>query len=436
MEVPKEHSERTHPRELFGATGVRSIRDGRIKSADNDCAIIENVQKKYRESARFKAMRVVRRLRTLAQAALRSVFWPSLKVDPCNAYAANESEPVITTSIDSIPRVNLATLPTPLQEARALREALGGTAVSPKILLKRDDLTGLAFGGNKARKLEFLVADALYSGATTLITSGAVQSNHASMTAAAARMAGLKVALVLSRPKHARESKSIQGNLLLDRVLGATIYFVEEFDGMDVAPLQDAMAEEIAAMLAREGERPYIIPVGGSNAIGTLGYVDATRELLTQLDQLDERPRYVYFASGSRSTQAGLLLGAKLYQAPYELRPIAVSKSGPEKIERTRRLVNEAATLIGASVQVEPEELVNDHEFVGAEYGDVTNECLAAIRLMARCEGVFVDPVYTGKALAGMVEHIRRGYFRSDESIVFLHTGGSPSLFAHGDYLE
>jgi D-cysteine desulfhydrase family pyridoxal phosphate-dependent enzyme len=324
------------------------------------------------------------------------------------------------------PRFRLGNLPTPLEEAPRLRAALGGDGACPRILIKRDDLTGLAFGGNKVRKLEFLVADALARQATTLITSGAIQSNHARLTAAAARVAGLRSVLVLDT---AEENPAIQGNLLLDRLLGAETRFVPA--GADM----DAAMADVARELESAGERPYVITGGGSNAIGVLGYVAATLELLEQTVRMGIAPSRLYYANGSRGTQAGLALGAKVWWAPWTVQGIAVSGGEPEKIHRAVRIAGEAARLIGADVMLQPDDLINDNDYIGPGYGVLTEGCVEAIALTARTEGIFLDPVYSGKAMAGMIRHIRAGTIDPAETVVFLHTGGTPALFARADDL-
>ena len=300
--------------------------------------------------------------------------------------------------------------------------------------MKRDDLTGLAFGGNKARKLEFLVGDALLKGATVLVTSGAAQSNHARMTAAAARAAGLKCALVLTKNC---ESPAVQGNLFLDMLFGAEIRWIDE----NPNPLfatgagEAAKMAELAADLEERGERPYVIPIGGSSARGAFGYVSGTLELVSQLFQAGASPSRLYYPNGSRGTQAGLALGAKRYSAPYRLYGIAVSGGEPEKTQRALRIASEAAQILGAASTVTSQDLSNDENYIGPGYGIATPGCVEAIRLLAACEGILLDPVYTGKAMAGMIDHIRRGEIDPGETIVFLHTGGTPALFAHvGDF--
>jgi L-cysteate sulfo-lyase len=331
-------------------------------------------------------------------------------------------------SIGAQPRVRLATLPTPLQDAPRLRQALGGPERCPRILIKRDDLTGLAFGGNKARKLEFLVADALEQRSTVLITTGAVQSNHARMTAAAARLVGMRSALVLRAED---DHPEVQGNLLLDRLLDADVHLLLP----DSAKTADEAMEEVAERLESEGERPYIIPGGGSNAVGALGYAAATLELVGQLFEMGEAPKRLYFASGSRGTQAGLVLGAKLYNAPHQVYGVAVSPGTGERSTRAADIVQQAATLLGRHVDVNDADFIHDEGYSGRAYGVPTEGCLEAISLLARHEAIFLDPVYSGKAMAGLIDHIRQGRFAPDDSIVFLHTGGTPALFAHGEHL-
>jgi D-cysteine desulfhydrase family pyridoxal phosphate-dependent enzyme len=328
------------------------------------------------------------------------------------------------------PRIPLATLPTPLQEAARLRDALGGPAECPRILIKRDDLTGLALGGNKARKLEFLIADALAQRATVVVTTGAAQSNHARMTAAAARVAGLDVSLVLTAET---ESPPVQGNLLLDRLFGATIHFVPlpTDPRLATSDQEDAKVAEVTADLTARGERPYVIPVGGSSGIGALGYLAATGELMGQLQALDDLPTRLYFASGSRGTQAGLTLGAKVFSAPYAVYGVAVSGGEEFKRERARRVAHQAAALAGLEMRITDEDLVTDQNYIGQGYGVPTPGCLEAIRLLARHEGILLDPVYTGKAMAALIDHVRRGVLDPTSTVVFLHTGGTPALFAH-----
>lgn len=332
----------------------------------------------------------------------------------------------LAAALAAQPRVPLATLPTPLHEASRLRDALGGPTACPRLLIKRDDLTALGLGGNKARKLEFLVADALAQGATTLVTTGATQSNHARMTAAAACMAGLRSVLVLTTRTIDPEP---EGNLLLDRLFGATVHYVQATDAMLAVGDDEAVVARVVDAERAAGRQAYVIPVGGSSGIGTLGYVAGTLELVEQLAAMDVRPSRLYYASGSRGTQAGLALGARLTGASYALYGVAVSAGEPEKVERARRIANEAAARLGVADRLTHEDLFTDQGFIGEGYGIPTDAALEAIALLARTEAILLDPTYTAKAFAALVDHVRAGEFDASDTIVFLHTGGAPALF-------
>ena len=334
-------------------------------------------------------------------------------------------------------RFPLATLPTSLHAAPRLREALGGSSRCPQILIKRDDLTGLALGGNKARKLEFLIAEALNQEATVVITTGAVQSNHARMTAAAARAAGLDVVLVLTASENPPAPR-LQGNLLLDELFGATIHYLPPPADPTLAtsPEEDAKVAEVVADLQKRGERPYVVPIGGSSPTGVLGYAWGTHELVEQLKAMNERPSRLYYASGSRGTAAGIVLGAKLWNAPYSPYGVAVSGGESFKIQRAMRIANGAAEMIGTTIRVNERDLVTDQGYIGPGYGIATPECVEAIRLVAQTEGILLDPTYTAKAMACLIDHVRRGALDPSSTIVYLHTGGVPALFAHTALFE
>ena len=335
----------------------------------------------------------------------------------------------VRAALATQPRIALATLPTPITDATRLRDALGGARACPRILIKRDDLTSLGLGGNKARKLEYLVADALAQGATTLITTGAVQSNHARMTAAAAAVAGMRCVLVLTATT---EQPAIAGNLLLDKLYGAEIRLVPSIDPMLAVGQDDAVVAEVAAEERAAGRVPYVIPVGGSSGVGVCGYVSGTAELLEQLSQSGITASRLYYASGSRGTQAGLTLGARLCDAKYRLCGVAVSAGEPEKIERAKRIANEAAVRMALVERLDLQDLVTDQGYIGEGYGIPTVEALAAIALLARSEAILLDPCYTSKAMAALIDHIRTGTLAPDETVVFLHTGGMPALFTQG----
>lgn len=302
-------------------------------------------------------------------------------------------------------RVPLAQLPTPLDAAPRLSEALG-----VRLLVKRDDLTGFALGGNKARKLEFLVSDALARGAHTLVAAGGAQSNFARMTAAAAARLGLACHLVLSGDEPERAS----GNLVLDRLFGATLHFAGSRDWR----VLEAGVAKIAAEL---GERAYPLPIGGATPVGALAYVHAADELLAQLPS---PPDWIVVADGSGGTHAGLLAGL-----PASVRVLGVDVARPPVPHRERipALAAEAARLAKRTGPAGALHLV-DH--TGPHYGAWTDEALDALRLAARTEGMVLDPVYSAKALAGLRVAAQEG--RVSGTVVFLHTGGSPALFADG----
>jgi D-cysteine desulfhydrase family pyridoxal phosphate-dependent enzyme len=323
----------------------------------------------------------------------------------------------------TLPRYLLATLPTPLQRARNLEKALG--ARCPRIYLKRDDLTGVAFGGNKARKLEYLLADALANEATTLVTEGAVQSNHARITAAAAVIAGLRSVLVLD----ARHGSEVAGNLLLDHLLGAQVRVVPD------KATRTALMASIGDELRAAGERPYIIPTGGSVPIGAAGYVTMVAELLAQLVSVAEVPSRLYFPTGSLGTQAGLVVGARAFSAPFSVYGVAVEHPVEDLIADGAALANGTAALLGSDQRFNPTDIRIDGAFIGVAYGVPTEEGIEAIRLLARTEAIFLDPVYSGKAMAALISHARTGELAPNEAVVFLHTGGGPSLFAAGTTL-
>jgi D-cysteine desulfhydrase family pyridoxal phosphate-dependent enzyme len=321
----------------------------------------------------------------------------------------------------SFPRFRLTVTPTPLQRAQNLERSLG--AGSPRIYIKRDDLTVLAFGGNKARKLEYLVAAALAEDATMLVTEGATQSNHARLTAAAAALAGLKCTLILDT----RKGANVQGNLFLDQLLGAEIeYFATREE-------RRARMNTIGDDLAARGERPYVIPTGGSVPLGALGYVAAMQELMQQLMEIGESPTRLYFGTGSQGTQAGIVVGAVAFSAPFVPYGIAVEDTAEELIEQGLPIARETAALIGVERGISVGQYCIDDAFVGPGYAIPTQEGIHAIRLLARTEAIFLEHVYTAKAMAGMLAHIRAGQFGRDESVVFLHTGGGPSIFANTD---
>ncbi len=322
------------------------------------------------------------------------------------------------------PRVELATLPTALQPAPRFSEALGGKV---NIWIKRDDNSGLTLGGNKARKLEFLLADALRQGCDTLITTGGPQSNHCRMTAGAAAKLGMQCHLVFK----STEFDLRQGNLLLDELLGAHLHWrnPEEID--DIAREMSKLANELQA----QGRRPYIIPLGGSNSLGAMGYVYAVRELLQQADALGLQFSAFVHASGSGGTQAGLLAGTILNHLPTEVVGVSVSRTR----ENLEPIVTKISKLVLSLLdcQVDPTERVQVLDnFVGEGYGIPTPQSQEALELLARTEGLIIDPVYTAKAVAGLIHEVRAGRWPEGSNVLFWHTGGSPALFADQIFWE
>ncbi len=310
-----------------------------------------------------------------------------------------------------IPRLHFAHLPTPIEPLPRLSAALGG----PTLLVKRDDQTGLAFGGNKTRKLEFLVAEAQAQGADLLITAGALQSNHCRQTAAAAARFGFACTLVLVGEPPAR----VSANLLLDRLLGAQIVWTEKAQ-------REAMLEHVRAEAAAQGHKPYLVPYGGSNPTGALGYAFAVEEFLAQGVRAD----WIVFASSSGGTQAGLVLGQRLFGYAGKILGISVDEPQTVLQERVARLAGETSEKFGQRLSFEPDDILVNADYCTAGYGVLTEAEKEAIRLFAQTEGLLLDPVYTGRAAAGLLDLIRKGFFGKDEVVLFWHTGGQPALFA------
>ena len=327
----------------------------------------------------------------------------------------------------AFPRVQLGQLPTPLEHLPRLSKHLGG----PEIWVKRDDCTGLATGGNKTRKLEFSMAAALEQGADTIITVGAVQSNHVRQTAAAACKLGLQCEVLLEhRIEKPSEPYAKSGNVLLDRIFGARL---REYPGG--ADLDQAM-QEVAEEVGERGGRPYLIPGGASNAVGALGYVNCVIELLGQADALDLSIDHLITATGSAGTQAGLIVGLKAMEQEIALLGIGVGDSRHVQEEKVFALACETADLIGKRGIVAREDVVAISDYIGDGYGVPTDGMNEAVLLLARLEGLLLDPVYTGKAMAGLIDLVRRGELAGAKNVVFLHTGGAAGLFAYSDQLD
>lgn len=320
--------------------------------------------------------------------------------------------------LDEIPRISLTALPTPLDEAPRLAERLG----LRKLLIKRDDCTTLGMGGNKVRKLEFLMADALGQGADVVMTDGGPQSNHARLTAAACRKVGVeRCILFLGGPSFER----FDGNLLLDVVLGAEIRFMPD---ATVQEMEDAMQAE-AEKLRGEGRTPYVIPIGGSSPVGALGYVSAMRELAGQLSDEDKDP-LIFVAVGSAGTIAGCSLGVKLFLPEAQVIGISVTGRAWAWQDRAARVATGAAKLLDVNYLFEPQQFRVEDAYYGERYGVPSPAGNAAIIEAAQSEAIILDPVYTGKAMSGLIDMARRKIIDTDRTVIFIHTGGGPSLFA------
>ncbi len=328
------------------------------------------------------------------------------------------------TPLDALPRTKIAHLPTPIEALPHLSAALGG----PELWIKRDDQTGLATGGNKARKLEYLLAQALAAEADCVITAGSTQSNHARQTAAGAARCGLGAHLVIYTPNSAPPAE-LSGNLLLMALLGATIHWTEER-----APYANTIAQ-VEADLANAGQRPYVIPYGGSNPYGLLGYANAMREFAAQARGLDPFDAHV-FATSSGGTQAGMLLGAHLARLPdVPLLGISVDEPAADLAARVTDLAQRGADMIGLGWEPDPTQVLINADYLGDGYAVVGEPEREAVQLMAQHEGILLDPVYTGRAFAGLIDLIRQGEFTAGQRVLFWHTGGYAALGAFADVL-
>lgn len=325
--------------------------------------------------------------------------------------------------VPDYPRFPLAMFPSPLHRVERFEAALRdtGTASVPKIFLKRDDLLSLGLGGNKIRNLEFLIGQALAEGATDVITEGRQQSNHCRLTAAACAKAGLRAHLVLTGTRPER----FMGNLLLDRLLGARVYFT----GSDERSLRQAWVGYLAPVFDSFGGKSFAIPVGGSDVRGTLGHVLLAAEIVEDMDGVGEEPAAVVLATATGGTQAGLLAGLRKLGRATPVTGFAVAKSAEELAHDVARLTTGTAAEIGGP-NSDASDVVVDGRGLGGGYGVATEEAQQAIEVLARSEGIFADPVYTGKGLAGLISFVREGRFSGGDAVVFVHTGGAPALFA------
>lgn len=333
----------------------------------------------------------------------------------------------LSITLARFPRVRLGHLPTPLEPMDRLSKLLGG----PRIWVKRDDCTGLSSGGNKTRKLEYLMADAQAQGADTIITQGATQSNHARQTAAAAARLGLACHILLEdRTGYTDPSYKMGGNVLLDRLHGASVS--ERAAGTDMNAEMEAMATALRA----DGKAPYIIPGGGSNPIGALGYVNCARELTEQALDMGLRIDALVHATGSSGTQAGLVAGLAAIRSDIHLLGIGVRAPQARQEQMVYDLAEQTALYMGTDVKIDRAQVRANCDYVGEGYGLPTNGMKKALKLLAETEGLLFDPVYSGKGLDGMIDLIAKGAFSDMENIVFLHTGGSAALFGYPDTFD
>ena len=311
-----------------------------------------------------------------------------------------------------IPRLHFAHLPTPIEELPRLSDHLAG----PRILIKRDDQTGLAFGGNKTRKLEFLVAEAQESGAKTLISGGALQSNHCRQVAAAAAKFGMDCILVLNGEK----PEKLSANLILDELFGVEFVIIPDRKDRDRV-LQETFDNAVA-----EGKKPYLVPYGGSSPTGALGYAFAMEEFIKQNIHAD----WIVFGTSSGGTHAGLVLGQRMFG--FKGKVLGISIDEPEEWLKSHvsALASDASEKLGERIEFTPDDVLANADYCKAGYGVLTDAEREAVNLFAKYEGLLLDPVYTGRAAVGMIDLIRKGFFKKDETVLFWHTGGQPALFA------
>ncbi|MBN2395922.1 MAG: D-cysteine desulfhydrase family protein [Candidatus Atribacteria bacterium] len=324
-------------------------------------------------------------------------------------------------------KISLGHWPTPLHFLPRLTDKLGG----PSIYIKRDDLSGHALGGNKARKLEYIFANAYQQGIDTIITSGSSQSNFALQTAAAARKLGMDAYCVLVKGVHVE----IQGNLLLHHILDSHIRILDVQDPSEMFTKMPKIMNELADELRNKGKTPMVITAGGENPIGTAGWVYAVEEIAQQLKEKAIHIDSIILADGGLGTQSGLILGLKYFHLPLKVIGISVLPHKKQALQEIISLTNETAALLELDVQIMPEDIIFFDDYIGEGYGIPTSGCIQAIRLVAQTEGIFLDPVYTGKAFAGLIDLIGKGYFKKDEKILFIHTGGIAANFAYYEEL-
>jgi len=324
--------------------------------------------------------------------------------------------------LSRFPRIRITHAPTALEPMQNLSKLLGG----PNLWIKRDDCTGLATGGNKTRKLEYLMAEALQQKADTAITQGATQSNHARQTAAIAAKLGMRCHILLEdRTGYSVEDYKNSGNVFLDHLYGASVTEVARDTNMDQA------MDTLAAKLRGEGRKPYIIPGGGSNPVGALGYVTCALELIDQANNTGLNIDCLVHATGSAGTQAGLVAGLEGARSGIPVLGIGVRAPKQAQEERVYNLALKTEELLGARGSVSRASVVANCDYVGPGYGLPTPGMIEAVTMLARAEGILLDPVYSGKGMAGLIDLIRKGHFKKGQNVVFLHTGGAVGLYGY-----
>jgi L-cysteate sulfo-lyase len=323
--------------------------------------------------------------------------------------------------LSELPRIRLINLPTPLQELPNLSKRLGG----PRIFVKRDDMTGLAFGGNKGRKLEYIMADAVEAGADCVVTEAGFHSNWCTQTAAAARRLGMKVVLVKDGPRDGYDPAEYDGNHLLHSLMGAEMAIVRP-------EKRKAAIDAVMDRLRAEGHNPYYALLGGSNAIGAAAYANCVLEILSQSVEMGVKMDYLIHASGSGGTQAGLIAGAKALNTGMKIIGVGTG-STPKATQREKvsRILKSTLELLEVDGKVSDDDIIVFDEYGGGGYGFATEEKAEAVKLPAETEGLFLDPVYTATAMAGLIDLCRKGYFSPEDNVVFLHTGGTAGLFPY-----
>lgn len=325
---------------------------------------------------------------------------------------------MLKMEIDKIPRLRIAFFPTPLHKLENISKEL-----KRNIYIKRDDLNGFAFGGNKIRKLEFLLADAIEKNSDIIITAGALQSNHCRLTAALASKLGFEVHLVLLGKK----PKKFTGNLLLDELVGANLHF---FDTKNWDNLNQKMVDLSKKLEAEGGKKVYTIPIGGSVPLGSLGYVLAAKEIKEQAKKIGITFSHIFHASSSGGTQAGLEIGKRIFSLNSEIVGIGVTKPIDKIKRKIFDISNGIINFLGLKFKIRINEIIVDENYVGKSYGIKTKGCVEAVKLLAKKEAIFLDYVYTGKAFSGLIDYCKRKKFSSNDNILFLHTGGNVELFA------